>query len=356
MSLASRRLIVARLGLLPDGAGEPTEGRLAVGGALRLVRQPLRVGGIAAAVLADGPAGHPGRRRERVPGMGADAPGIAVARADGRPGRAAGCAAACHTAERRLGRQRSACAAWPARSGAACGRWTRSGDGATATAMRDRGRGPGAGRSGQRRCAVPDAVRPAVRGSRDAAVTVGRRSRRPRSRRQQPPDCTSAAACCPHPSTTWRSTRPRHSGVAAIDPDELLDPLLASLGRGRPDVCVVAFRYGDAPTPMRSPASCCGSRASRCPISRPGSPAPCGTSSSPTAPTRRRRPSRLTAALSGRSASRRRRGAHRSWPPSWTTCCCSRPECRPWNGWYHSWLRPRHRIRSRLVPGLGGFP
>ena len=45
VSLASRRLIVARLGLLPDGAGEPTEGRLALHGALR---QPLRVTGVAA--------------------------------------------------------------------------------------------------------------------------------------------------------------------------------------------------------------------------------------------------------------------------------------------------------------------
>ncbi len=48
VSLASRRLIAARLGLLPDGPGEPTEVRLAVHGALRAVRQPLRVLGIAA--------------------------------------------------------------------------------------------------------------------------------------------------------------------------------------------------------------------------------------------------------------------------------------------------------------------
>jgi hypothetical protein len=47
VSLASRRLIVARLALLPDGAGETTEGRLALGGVLRAVRQPLRVAGIA---------------------------------------------------------------------------------------------------------------------------------------------------------------------------------------------------------------------------------------------------------------------------------------------------------------------
>ena len=47
VSLASRRVIIARLALLPDGAGEQTEARLAVRGALRLVRQPLRVGGVA---------------------------------------------------------------------------------------------------------------------------------------------------------------------------------------------------------------------------------------------------------------------------------------------------------------------
>ena len=39
---------MARLGLLPDGAGEPTEGRLAVAGAARAMHQPLRVAGIAA--------------------------------------------------------------------------------------------------------------------------------------------------------------------------------------------------------------------------------------------------------------------------------------------------------------------
>jgi hypothetical protein len=47
VSLASRRLIMARLGLLPDGAGEATEGKQALGGALRAVRQPLRVAGVA---------------------------------------------------------------------------------------------------------------------------------------------------------------------------------------------------------------------------------------------------------------------------------------------------------------------
>ncbi|MCY7418042.1 MAG: hypothetical protein LH650_06020 [Chloroflexi bacterium] len=48
VSVASRRLVIARLGLLPDGAGERTEGRLAIHGALRGVRQPLRVAGVAA--------------------------------------------------------------------------------------------------------------------------------------------------------------------------------------------------------------------------------------------------------------------------------------------------------------------
>ena len=83
VSLASRRLIVARLGLLPDGAGEPTEGRLAVRGALRPVRQPLRVAGIARAVLA-------ARRLVAIVlavgglslAWGADAPGTAVAGTD----------------------------------------------------------------------------------------------------------------------------------------------------------------------------------------------------------------------------------------------------------------------------------
>jgi hypothetical protein len=42
VSLASRRLLVARAGLLPLGPGERTETRLAVAGAFRLVRHPLR--------------------------------------------------------------------------------------------------------------------------------------------------------------------------------------------------------------------------------------------------------------------------------------------------------------------------
>jgi hypothetical protein len=48
VSLASRRLLVAGAGLLPDGPGERTETRLAVAGALRLLRHPIRVLGVAA--------------------------------------------------------------------------------------------------------------------------------------------------------------------------------------------------------------------------------------------------------------------------------------------------------------------
>lgn len=47
VSLASRRLLAARAGLLPDGPGERTETGLAVAGALRLVRRPLRELGVA---------------------------------------------------------------------------------------------------------------------------------------------------------------------------------------------------------------------------------------------------------------------------------------------------------------------
>lgn len=47
VSLASRRLLAARAGLLPDGPGERTETRLAIVGALRLPRHPVRVLGVA---------------------------------------------------------------------------------------------------------------------------------------------------------------------------------------------------------------------------------------------------------------------------------------------------------------------
>lgn len=43
VSLASRRLLVARAGLLPDGPGERTEARLAMSGASQLGRRPMRV-------------------------------------------------------------------------------------------------------------------------------------------------------------------------------------------------------------------------------------------------------------------------------------------------------------------------
>jgi hypothetical protein len=62
-----------------------------------------------------------------------------------------------------------------------------------------------------------------------------------------PADCTSAAALLPASIDDRSLQATVTSGVAAIDPDELLDPLLASLGRVRTDVCVVSFRYGDAP-------------------------------------------------------------------------------------------------------------
>lgn len=47
VSLASRRVLAARAGLLPRGPGERTETRQAIAGALRVVRQPLRVMGVA---------------------------------------------------------------------------------------------------------------------------------------------------------------------------------------------------------------------------------------------------------------------------------------------------------------------
>ena len=47
VSLAERRLLTARAGLLPRGPGERTETRLAVAGALRLVRHPVRELGVA---------------------------------------------------------------------------------------------------------------------------------------------------------------------------------------------------------------------------------------------------------------------------------------------------------------------
>jgi len=60
-------------------------------------------------------------------------------------------------------------------------------------------------------------------------------------------DCSAVAALLPASVDDLTLDATTTSGVAAIDPDELLDPLLASLGRARSDVCVVAFRYGDSP-------------------------------------------------------------------------------------------------------------
>jgi hypothetical protein len=48
VSLAERRLLAGRAGLLPRGAGERTETRLAIAGALRLLRHPIRELGVAA--------------------------------------------------------------------------------------------------------------------------------------------------------------------------------------------------------------------------------------------------------------------------------------------------------------------
>jgi len=60
-------------------------------------------------------------------------------------------------------------------------------------------------------------------------------------------DCSAAVGMLPQTVDDQPLDATITEGVAAIDPDELLDPLLASLGRTRADVCVVAFRYGDAP-------------------------------------------------------------------------------------------------------------
>jgi len=61
-----------------------------------------------------------------------------------------------------------------------------------------------------------------------------------------PADCTPAAARLPRSVDHLRLDATISAGVSAIDPDELLDALLGSLGRTRADVCVVAFRYGGA--------------------------------------------------------------------------------------------------------------
>ncbi len=60
-----------------------------------------------------------------------------------------------------------------------------------------------------------------------------------------PVDCGSLAALLPSTLEGRAVTITVSPGISAIDPDDLLDPLLASLGRTRDDVCVVAFQYGE---------------------------------------------------------------------------------------------------------------
>jgi hypothetical protein len=59
-----------------------------------------------------------------------------------------------------------------------------------------------------------------------------------------PADCASASALLPPVIDDLSVVTTTTPGVLAIDPEELLDPLLVSLGRSRTDVCVVVFRYG----------------------------------------------------------------------------------------------------------------
>ncbi len=59
-----------------------------------------------------------------------------------------------------------------------------------------------------------------------------------------PADCGAAAALLPRTIDDQQLRTTITEGIAAIDPDDLLDPLLASLGRSRDDVCLVAFRFG----------------------------------------------------------------------------------------------------------------
>jgi hypothetical protein len=62
---------------------------------------------------------------------------------------------------------------------------------------------------------------------------------------REPADCGPVAATLPGAIAGQPAQVTITQGVAAIDPDELLDPWLAVLGRSRGDVCLVAFRYGD---------------------------------------------------------------------------------------------------------------
>src|SRR5690349_10996910 len=60
-----------------------------------------------------------------------------------------------------------------------------------------------------------------------------------------PVDCDPIAARLPRSLDDRALHVTITDGDAAVDPDELLDPLLTQLGRGRRDVCLVVFRYGD---------------------------------------------------------------------------------------------------------------
>ena len=139
----------------------------------------------------------------------------------------------------------------------------------------------------------------------------------------------------------------------------------------RADVCVVAFRYGDAAGCPRRPAAAHRGR---------GRPPTWPRASWP--PLRdqlvaygadgvavsagRRWTAHLawTSSWTAEPHPGRRTGDTllvRSWPAQrWTTCCCSTERdavpvpCE--HAGQPSWLRPRHRNRSAAVPGLGGFP
>lgn len=60
-----------------------------------------------------------------------------------------------------------------------------------------------------------------------------------------PIDCTATAAHLPRILAGRELHVTITDGVSAIDPDELLDPMLSELGRSHGDVCLVVFRYGD---------------------------------------------------------------------------------------------------------------
>jgi hypothetical protein len=61
-----------------------------------------------------------------------------------------------------------------------------------------------------------------------------------------PVDCDSTAASLPRVIDGVQVSTTTTAGVSAIDPDDLLDPMLAGLGRTQADVCIVIFRYGQA--------------------------------------------------------------------------------------------------------------